>query len=145
MKILFLTHYYPNYVSDLLLHGLRKLMGPDAVDFPCKSCLFEGVLGTGVCPDNQRCDTSRFWENAACNSIHCCQRMPLNIPQTFSDSHIICFDHPVQMRKKPDSVLESVDNTRAMIATARYHLLNHHLSTHRAQYFIEKATQAFHS
>ena len=55
MKILFITHWYPNYVPDLLLHGLRKLMGPDVVDFPRKDCLYEGVLGLGVCPPDQLC------------------------------------------------------------------------------------------
>jgi hypothetical protein len=55
MRILFLTHPYPNYVPDLLLHGLRKLFGPDVVDFPRKDCLYNGVLGLGVCPPNQLC------------------------------------------------------------------------------------------
>jgi glycosyltransferase involved in cell wall biosynthesis len=55
MKVLFLTHPYPNYVPDLLLHGLRKLIGPDVVDFPRKDCLYNGVLGLGVCPSNQLC------------------------------------------------------------------------------------------
>jgi hypothetical protein len=55
MKLLFLTHPYPNYVPDLLLHGLRKLLGGDVVDYPRKACLYEGVLGLGVCPDDQRC------------------------------------------------------------------------------------------
>jgi hypothetical protein len=55
MKILFLIHPYPNYVPDLLLHGLRKLMGPDVVEFPRKDCLYHGVLGLGVCPPNQLC------------------------------------------------------------------------------------------
>jgi len=55
MKILFITHPHPNYVPDLLLHGLRKLLGPDVVDYPRKNCLYEGVLGVGVCPDDQRC------------------------------------------------------------------------------------------
>ena len=55
MKVLFLIHPYPNYVPDLLLHGLRKLIGPAAVDFPRKTCLYEGVLGLGVCPPNQLC------------------------------------------------------------------------------------------
>jgi hypothetical protein len=55
MRILFATHPYPNYVPDLLLHGLRKLMGPDVVDFPRKDCLYEGILGLGVCPPDQRC------------------------------------------------------------------------------------------
>lgn len=55
MKILFLVHAYPNYVPDLLLHGLRKLFGPSVVEYPRKGCLYEGVLGLGICPDDQRC------------------------------------------------------------------------------------------
>jgi glycosyltransferase involved in cell wall biosynthesis len=55
MKLLFLTHPYPNYVPDLLLHGLRKLIGPAVVDYPRKDCLYDGVLGLGVCPPNQLC------------------------------------------------------------------------------------------
>jgi hypothetical protein len=55
MKLLFLTHPYPNYVPDLLLHGLRKLLGPAAVEHPRKECLYQGVLGLGVCPANQLC------------------------------------------------------------------------------------------
>lgn len=55
MNILFITHPYPNYVPDLLLHGLRKLVGPGVVDFPRKDCVYNGVLGLGVCPDDQRC------------------------------------------------------------------------------------------
>jgi hypothetical protein len=55
MKILFLTHPYPNYVPDLLLHGLRKLLGPAVVEYPRKDCLYQGVLGLGICPPNQLC------------------------------------------------------------------------------------------
>lgn len=55
MKILFITHEYPNYVPDLLLHGLRKLLGADVVEYPRKDCLYNGVLGLGVCPENQLC------------------------------------------------------------------------------------------
>jgi len=55
MKILFITHPYPNYMPDLLLHGLRKLIGPDVIDFPRKDCLYQGVLGLGVCPADQLC------------------------------------------------------------------------------------------
>ncbi len=45
MKILMLQHRYPNYVPDLLLHGLRKLLGPEVVDYPRKDALYEGTLG----------------------------------------------------------------------------------------------------
>jgi hypothetical protein len=55
MNILFVTHPYPNYVPDLLLHGLRKLLGASVVDYPRKACVYEGVLGLGICPDDHRC------------------------------------------------------------------------------------------
>ena len=55
MKILFVIHSYPNYVPDLLLHGLRKLLGTDVVDYPRKDCLYQGVLGLGVCAKDQLC------------------------------------------------------------------------------------------
>jgi hypothetical protein len=55
MNILFLTHPYPNYVPDLLLHGLRKLLGPKVVEYPRKDCLYNGVLGLGICPDELLC------------------------------------------------------------------------------------------
>jgi len=54
MKVLFITHTYPNYVVDLLLHGLRKLLGENVVDYPRKDCVYEGVLGLGICPPEQR-------------------------------------------------------------------------------------------
>lgn len=44
-RILLLCHAKPNYVPDLLLHGLRKLLGPEVVDFPRKDALYEGCLG----------------------------------------------------------------------------------------------------
>lgn len=53
MKILFFTHSFPNYVPDLLLHGMRKICDVDVVDHPRKDCLHDGVLGLGICPDNQ--------------------------------------------------------------------------------------------
>ena len=55
MNILFLTHPHPNYVPDLLLHGLRKLLGSKVVDYPKKECLYKGVLGLGICPDDMLC------------------------------------------------------------------------------------------
>ena len=53
MRILFITTLQANYLPDLILHGLRKLMGPDVVDFPKKECLYQGILGLAVCPDDQ--------------------------------------------------------------------------------------------
>ncbi len=45
MRILLLCHPKPNYVPDLLLHGLRKLSGAAVVDFPRKDTLYDGCLG----------------------------------------------------------------------------------------------------
>jgi glycosyltransferase involved in cell wall biosynthesis len=317
MKVLFVTHWYPNYVPDLLLHGLRKLMGPDVVDYPRKDCLYDGVLGLGVCPDDQRCpgwfpedagridrediwqkvrkgyfdllvcdarswpflsentegftgrvaildgedsplkipvgnhlifrretdgsdfsiplpmalpeevfswiirydalpkkhsigflgsthdgerkqlvdqltrwypdslfqvttipgggnpapdgrlsrdayyrclqqcrvvltlpgaglDTFRFWENAACNSIHASPWMPLFIPDDFQDGrHTLKFDNIHDLRSKLDRLLEHPDSSGSMIPMARHHLINHHLTQHRAKYFLDKAIRAY--
>ncbi|TAN41943.1 MAG: glycosyltransferase family 1 protein [Nitrospirae bacterium] len=52
MNILFLTHFYPNYVPDLLLHGLRKLIGGRVVDYPRKDSLYDGEL-LGVPAENE--------------------------------------------------------------------------------------------
>lgn len=317
MKILFVTHWYPNYVPDLLLHGLRKLIGPDVVDFPRKDCLYDGVLGLGVCPPDQLCpdwfpddqgridrydiwrkvqngyfdllvcdqrawpylwenmdgyagplaiidgedapqkiplgnyvifrretdgsdfsvplpmalpeevlnriichdelpkkhtigflgsthdgerrtlvdqlvrwypdslfqvttipggsnpapdgrlgrddyyrclqqcrvvltlpgaglDTFRFWENAACNSIHASPRMPLLIPADFMDGrHILRFENIHDLRSRLDRLLERPESSGSMIPMARDHLINHHLTQHRAEYFLDKARQAY--
>lgn len=40
-----ICHPYPSYVADLLLHGLRKLLGERAVDYPRKDVLYEGICG----------------------------------------------------------------------------------------------------
>ena len=50
-RLLFLTHPFPNYVPDLLLHGLRKILGNNVVDFPRKDCLYAGQLG-GLFPSD---------------------------------------------------------------------------------------------
>jgi glycosyltransferase involved in cell wall biosynthesis len=317
MKILFVTHWYPNYVPDLLLHGLRKLIGPDVVDFPRKDCLYKGELGLGVCPPEQLCpdwfpaecgqidrdeiwrkartgyfdllvcdqrawrqlsenmdgydgplaiidgedkpqkipvgqymifrretdgsdfsvplpmalpeevfnwiirydrlpkrhtigflgsthdgerkklvdqlarwypdslfqvtpipaggapvpdgrlgrddyyrylqqcravltlagvgyDTFRFWENAACNAVHIAPRMPLFIPSDFQDGrHVLRFEQIEQLRRKLDQMLTADSPSDSMIPEARHHLINHHLTQHRARYFIDKVREAY--
>jgi hypothetical protein len=318
MKILFITHAYPNYVPDLLLHGLRKLMGPDVVDYPRKDCLYKGVLGLGVCPEDQLCpqwfpddtnsridrgdvwqkalrgnfdmvvadwrawpvvtqklngysgplavidgedrpvkikpgpyvvfrretwgtdmsipmpmalpeeiynwiiqydglpkkytvgflgstldgvrlriveaiarwypdslfaatsmpsknnpkpagresrdsyyqalqscrfvlnlagggyDTFRFWENAACNSLQITQTMPLVIPDDFRDQdHLLRFGSIDELRMKIDAVVQDSDTMKSMVAASRHHLINHHLTIHRANYFIQCMANAY--
>ena len=44
-SILVLCHQKPNYIPDLLLHGLRKLLGVAVVDYPRKNALYDGCLG----------------------------------------------------------------------------------------------------
>jgi hypothetical protein len=316
MKIAFLTHSYPNYVPDLLLHGLRKLLGPNVVDYPRKDCLYEGVLGLGVCPDNQLCpgwfpeegiidrddmatklnhayfqlivsdyralatlrrlapesktklviidgedqpipipagpyvicrretdgtdfsiplpmglpeevlnwiasyddmpkkhsigflgstqdgarrriaetiaahfpdafleattvpsaedpnptgrfgrddyyrrlqqcrmvlslagagyDTFRFWENAACNAVHISARFPLYIPDDFREGrHILRFDKPHELAGLMKKYLDSNRDNSNMIAEGRRHLFQHHLTTSRATYFLDRVRRAF--
>lgn len=52
MNILFVTHPFPNFVPDLLLHGLRKLWGKAVVEFPRKESLYKGEL-VGFSPEGQ--------------------------------------------------------------------------------------------
>jgi hypothetical protein len=317
MNLLFVTHPYPNYVPDLLLHGLRKLLGPAVVDFPRKDCLYEGVLGLGVCPDDQRCpgwfaqdeaqvdrhdvwnkvqggyfdlvvcdlrsadllgqnlkhwprrcavidgedrpqaispgpyvvfrretdgtdysiplpmalpeellewitryddspkqyaigflgsthdgarkavvaalarhyphslfqatavpsadhpvpagrfsreqyyrhlqqcrvvlslagagcDTFRFWENAACNAVHAAACMPLLIPDDFPDQRaIVRFEHPEALCRSLERLLRDEERMREMIVLGRHQLVNKHLTTHRAAYFLDRCQRAY--
>jgi hypothetical protein len=39
-----MCHHYPNYVPDLLLHGLRRLFAEAAVDYPRKDIPFSATL-----------------------------------------------------------------------------------------------------
>ncbi len=58
MSVLFFIHPDPNYVPDLLLHAFRKIIGPDAVEFPRKDCLYSEVVGFAGTPDKE---TSPRW------------------------------------------------------------------------------------
>lgn len=317
MNILFFTQSYPNYIPDLLLHGLRKLLGPKVVDYPRKDCLYSGVLGLGICPQDQLCpnwfphdngsvdrediwqkihkgffkyivcdsralrgllenlsewpaglvvidgedrpakippgkyvicrretdgtdfsiplpmalpeeilqwissyddapkqysigflgsthdgirkkivemiaqfypdallhtsvipdghnpapagrfgrndyylnlqkcslvlslpgagyDTFRFWENAACNAVHIATRMPLFIPNDFKEStHIFRFANIDELKRIVDRVLDRIVETDEIIRNARYHLVQFHLTTKRAEYFLNRITTIF--
>jgi hypothetical protein len=65
VNVLVLCHPYPNYVPDLLLHGLRKLLGDHAVDYPRKDVLYQGICGQpnldkvpGLMADDSQVDRS---------------------------------------------------------------------------------------
>ena len=317
MRILFITHPYANYMPDLLLHGLRKLLGGDVVDFPKKDCLYQGFLGLIVCPEDQLCpgwfppddgqidredivnkvatgyfdlvicdaraeafyktqisslldrfaildggdrptfvppgrylifrretdgsdfsiplpmalpeeifkwiasydavpkqhsigflgsyshrrrrelietlkkfypdalfqtsvipsadapspdgrlsrddyylslqrcrmvlslpgsgyDTFRFWEHAACNAVHVCERMPLLIPNDFSErQQLFRFNGLDELRKTIDAVMLEKQECAQVIANSRHHLIKHHLTTERAKYFLDRVKRAF--
>lgn len=319
MNILFITHPYPNYVPDLLLHGFRKLLGPAVVDYPRKDCLYNGVLGLGVCPDDQLCpdwfppdnnridredipekinkgyfkyiicdirafpqlqnyllqwpsglvlvdgedapshtlpgpyvicrretdgtdfsiplpmalpeeilqwitsydniqksysigfsgsagdlsserraivdtiskfypdsllqtsivpeehnpnpsgrlgrndyyihlqkcrivlslpgagfDTFRFWENAACNSVHASQKTPLFIPDDFENGrHIFRFSDVEELRRQIDTILDNSIDSCKVIEQGRNHMINFHLTTKRAAYLIDRLEKIF--
>jgi hypothetical protein len=65
LNVLLLCHPYPNFVPDLLLHGLRKLLDDCVVDYPRKDALYEGILGqpyldkiAGLMADDSKVDRS---------------------------------------------------------------------------------------
>jgi hypothetical protein len=65
MNVLLFCHPYPNFVPDLLLHGLRKLLGEGVVDYPRKDALYDGILGqpyldriAGLMADDSKVDRS---------------------------------------------------------------------------------------
>lgn len=53
-KILFLIHPFPNFVPDLLLHGLRKLFGTNVIEYPVKESLYKGQL-TCIVSEDELC------------------------------------------------------------------------------------------
>jgi len=72
VNILMLCSAYPNYVPDLLLHGLRKLLGDAAVDYPRKDALYDGVCGPphldrveGLMPDDRGVDRDDLGDKMA--------------------------------------------------------------------------------
>jgi spore maturation protein CgeB len=91
-------------------------------------------------------DTFRFWENAACNAIHVSAKTPQYIPHDFVDAeHIFRFQDIDGLRKAIDVVLEDKHDTSFIVTNGRQHLINHHLTTGRATYFIDRMKSAFES
>lgn len=42
-------------MPDLLLQGLRLILGDQVIEYPRKDCLYQGVIGLAICPENQLC------------------------------------------------------------------------------------------
>jgi len=89
-------------------------------------------------------DTFRFWEHAACNAVHLCERMPLLIPYDFNENqHMFRFNGLDELRKAIDAVLHEQKGCAQLIANSRHHLIKYHLTTQRAKYFLDRVTKAF--
>jgi hypothetical protein len=87
-------------------------------------------------------DTFRFWENAACNSVHLAARMPLFIPNDFVDgTHMFRFGDVGGLRRAIDRVLSGQLDVQKLIRTGRDWLVRHHLTTSRARYFIDRVVR----
>lgn len=89
-------------------------------------------------------DTLRFWENAAFNAVHVAQKMPLFVPNDFVEGeHIFRFSDPSQFGGIVQRILEKRMDENGMIERARHHLLEHHLTTKRAEYLLMKLKKIF--
>jgi hypothetical protein len=70
--------------------------------------------------------------------------MPLFIPGDFVEGeHILRFSNIDELRKTIEKVLEKKVQLDEMISEARYHLVKFHLTTKRAQYFLDRIEYAF--
>jgi len=89
-------------------------------------------------------DTFRFWENAACNALHVSEAMSLFIPNDFKDKRdIMRFSDIDQLRSIVDSRLSGRKETDQIIQNSRQHLMDYHLTTSRATYFIDRIKRVF--
>ena len=120
MKVLMLCHSYPNYVPDLLLHGLRALFGASAVDYPRKDVLYDGLLGQpylepipGLMADDSDIDrtdipakmASGFFDLVLCDVRAFIENLPIlqnnRVPLALMDGE----DTPAQIRPGPYAIL----------------------------------------
>lgn len=89
-------------------------------------------------------DTFRFWENAVCNALHVSEEMPLFIPNDFKDKRdIMRFSDIDQLRIIIDNHLSGSKETDQIIQNSRQHLLDYHLTTGRATYFVDRIKRVF--
>lgn len=89
-------------------------------------------------------DTFRYWENAACKSVHIAQRMPLFIPFDFIEGQsILRFSSVEELIMLIDFVLEGKIQDSNIIQESRNHLVNFHLTTKRAMYLLDRLQRVF--
>ncbi len=89
-------------------------------------------------------DTFRFWENAACNALHLSEEMPLFVPNDFTDKqNIMRFSDIDELRRIIDNCLANREEADQMVQNSRQHLIDYHLTTKRATYFLDRINRAF--
>lgn len=89
-------------------------------------------------------DTFRYWENAACSSVHVSQRMALFIPNDFVENrHILRFSDTDELIRHVDGVLEGRVNAGEIIQECRRHLKEHHLTDRRAAFLLDRLRKLF--
>lgn len=89
-------------------------------------------------------DTFRYWENAACNSLHIAKRMPLLIPEDFREGRdILRFDSLNELAYLVERVLVGRIDWKGYAESSREWLRRHHTTEHRARQVIERLDKAF--
>ena len=89
-------------------------------------------------------DTFRFWENAACNAVHVSTWNSLFIPDDFKNHReIIRFEKLDDLWRCIDAVLNAPQAVSELVQEGRLKLMKHHMTTHRAAYFLNCITKAF--
>jgi hypothetical protein len=89
-------------------------------------------------------DTFRFWEHAACTGVHVAPRFSLFIPNNFKrDKEILRFEGVQDLKRMIDSTLDEPHRSIKLTRQGRCKLVQHHLTTHRAVYFLDRTKRAF--
>jgi hypothetical protein len=89
-------------------------------------------------------DTFRFWEHAACSGVHIAPRFPIFIPNDFKkNEEIMRFDGSEDLSRIIDKIIDEPHGFIELAHRGRRKLLQHHLTTHRATYFLDRTKKAF--
>lgn len=76
--------------------------------------------------------------------MHVSSKMPLHIPNDFvEEKHIFRFSNINELKRIVNCVLDGKVESEEIIQEGRNHLINFHLSTKRAQYFLDKIEKGF--